>query len=184
MTISPDDPRDDRAMTAEQALRTLGLVADGRPVEPAVRARAEAYAAEHPGVRAELADQAAIREVLASEPAPVPAADFTDRVLAARSAPDPASGRILSLARRLSVAAALLLAVTVGGDLANPERAVADPSIEDQPHAVDAFGRDPFRAGDLDAGLQALFPDPARRGSASAHASLTEALAGSEDGEG
>lgn len=178
--MTPSD--DTRPLTDEQALRLIGLARDGRPVDAAELARAEAHAAAHPHVAAELADLAAISEVLASEPAPVASADFTERVLAARARPDAGAGRILTLARRLSAAAALLLVVTVGSDLASPDRAVADPDVQDQPHAVDAFGNDPFAADDLDAGLRALLPDPARRGSDAAHAELAADDEPDEDG--
>ncbi|MCB9898091.1 MAG: hypothetical protein H6825_08810 [Planctomycetes bacterium] len=162
VSLRPDEP-----MTDELCVFALSLVADGRPVPAELVRRAEAWADAHPACRGVLADFAAMGEALRDLPVPRARPGFAERVLAARESS--ASGaRVLVLARRMAVAAALLLAFTVVLETTHPREAVADPDVTVERHAVDAFRARPFAGDDLDAGLAELLPDPARRSSGAA----------------
>jgi hypothetical protein len=158
--LRPDEP-----MSDELCVFVLSLHADGRPLPAALLERARAWASAHPACRAALADFAAIGAILRSEPAPVARPGFVRRVLAARAAEAAGRGPALVLARRMAVAAALLLGLTVAAEIVLPRPAVADPDVTVERHAVDAFRPEPFQPDDLERGILTLLPDPARRSS-------------------
>src|SRR5262249_4752466 len=95
------------------------------------------------------------------EPAVAASAGFTGRVLAAvaRERGTPDEVLVLPLVRRLAVAAALLVAVTLGWSLARPAELQAGPDVQRHRHAVDGFRRTPFTPDDSDAGLRARLRD-------------------------
>ena len=153
-SLGPDDPMDD-----DLCLFVLMLDRDGREVPAALLERARAWADAHPRCRHAAADMAAVDAVLAGEPGRAAPDGFADRVLAAHRRRDGQGGRVLPMLQRLAVAAALLLAVTVGFDLRFPGGATAGDDLErDRPHALDLLRPDPFAAPDVDAGLEALLP--------------------------
>lgn len=159
-TLRPDEP-----MSDETCVFVLSLHADGRPVPPELLVRARAWAEDHPACRAMLGDFGAMSRALRALPVPRASARFAEGVLAARAAAGAAPADILTLARRMAVAAALLLGLTIVFDTSHPRSAMADPDVAAEPHAVDVFRAAPFADDDVDAALEALLPDPARRAS-------------------
>lgn len=153
-----------------EALAVLSRLRDGREVPAEQAARARELAAVDAGIAAMLAAWDRQSALLAQEPAASAPAGFTDRVLAAlateRGAPDEVL--VLPLVRRLAVAAALLVAVTLGWSLARPTELHAGADRPEQHHAVDGFRRTPFATDDIDAGLRARKDDPAFVGRADA----------------
>lgn len=157
--IGPDEP-----MTDELCLFVLSLARDGRRFHPRLLERAEAWAAERLACQRALADFAAMSDVFAHEPPRRATEGFTRRVLSERRRVA-RGGDVLPLLRRMSVAAALLLGLTLVFDMSFPAGAAADDELARQPHAIDALRPDPFSEVDLDAGLRALLPDATRLGS-------------------
>jgi len=143
-----------------EALALLSLLRDGRPVDALAAARARALAASDPEMAAMLAAWERQAALLAGEPGLHAPADFTERVLAA-ARPD-GRGELLTLpvARRLALAAALLLAVTLGWSLARPGTLRADPDLQRHRHAVDHFRATPFAHDDILRGLRGRVHDP------------------------
>ena len=160
MALGPDEQ-----MTDELCLFVLGLVQDGRTVQPLLVQRAREWAAEHPVCSQALVDFALMGQVLQTEPKQRASQGFTDEVLRKRRDQRLAGGQILPLLRRLSLAAALLLAVTLGFDLSFPDGAVADDKLEASSHLMDSLRPDPFagsaKSDALRVGLEVLLPDPA-----------------------
>jgi len=150
-----DDPMDD-----ERCLFVLSLLMDGRSVHPVLAERARSWAEEHPSCGQALRDFEAIRAVLREERELSPSEEFTERVLHEREA-GARSADITPLVRRLSLAAALLLALTLAFELQLPSSAIADADLSAQRHSIDELKPDPFGPPQLDAGLRALFPDAA-----------------------
>ncbi len=152
------DGRVDDAARAE-ALRVLSLLRDGRPVPAEEAQRARALAAADPGAAAMLAAWERQSAALAAQPARAASPGFTGRVLAAARGEQaqPAEVLVLSLVRRLALAAALLLSGTLGWSLAFPSVLRADPDVQRQRHAVDHFRPTPFAPDDLDAGLRGRY---------------------------
>lgn len=150
--MNPDDGID--AARAE-ALRVLSLLRDGRPVPADEAARARALAAADPAVAAMLAAWERQAAALAAEPARTASPGFTARVLAALAGrgAQPAEVLVLPLVRRLAMAAALLLAGTLGWSLAFPATLRADPDVLRARHAVDCFRPTPFAPDDVRAGM-------------------------------
>jgi hypothetical protein len=152
----------DRTLTEAERAEALALLSrlrDGRPVDAAAAAWAHAVAGSDAETRAMLAAWERQAALLAQEPPLAAPAGFTDRVLAA--ARGEAAGEVLSLpvARRLALAAALLLTVTLGWSLARPAALRADPDLQKNHHAVDGFRRTPFAPDDIEAGLRAWLRD-------------------------
>ena len=143
-----------------EALALLSLLRDGRPVDAEAAARARALAASDPEVGAMLAAWERQAALLAGEPALRAPADFTERVVAATR--QDGGGELLTLpvARRLALAAALLLAVTLGWSLARPGTLRADPDLQRHRHAVDHFRATPFGHDDILRGLRGRLNDP------------------------
>jgi anti-sigma factor RsiW len=148
-------------MDDTHCLFVLGLLRDGRPVDPELAAAARAHAAAHPQVATRARDLDRISDAVAALPEPTAGAEFTERVLVARRA-DAAAGRqtVTPLALRLAAAAALVLVAVLGFDAQRPTDAMADPDTEKQVFEADAFRADPYASPDLDAGLRALLPGP------------------------
>ena len=146
-----------------QALAVLSRLRDGCPVPAAEAASAQALAARDPQIAEMLAAWDRQAALLASEPAVGARPGFTDRVLAAlaRERSTPVEVLVLPFVRRLAVAAALLLTVSLGWTLARPSPVMADPDVQlHKHHAVDALRHTPFETDDLDAGLRARRLDP------------------------
>jgi hypothetical protein len=153
--LGADDPMDD-----ERCLFTLSLLMDGRSVHPQLADRARAWAEEHPGCHRALGDFEAIRDVLREERVALPSEGFTERVLEEHQQ-GARTGDVLPLVRRLSLAAALLLALTLGFDLQSPSSAHAGADLAAARHSIDELRPDPFGPAQLEDGLLVLFPDPA-----------------------
>jgi hypothetical protein len=152
-SLGPDEPLSDELCTY-----LLSLVRDGRGVHPRLVERAELWADEHPACRQTLGDFAVIGELLGDEAPRHASAEFTERVLSEQRRVRKA-GDVLPLLRRLSIAAALLLGLTLAFDMSFPADAAADDEVARQPHQIDKLRPDPFSGPDLDAGLLALLPD-------------------------
>jgi len=153
-SLGPDEPMND-----EFCSFVLSLRRDGRSLHPRLVERAEEWADAHPECRRTLGDFAAVGDLLASESPVRASAGFTDRVLTKRRQFG-RGGDVLPLLRRLSVAAALLLGLTLAFDMAFPAGAAADDELARQEHEIDSLRPDPFSDANLDAGLQILLPDP------------------------
>lgn len=159
-------PRDDRpqawsGMDDERCLFVLGLLRDGRPVDGALAAAAQAHLAARPRLQRVQAQLERISEVVATLKGPAPSADFSARVLAARAdalrrARTPPASFVL----RLSAAAALVLSVALFFDASRPQAALADPATDQQHFPGDAFRPEPYAPVDLEAGLRTLLPGP------------------------
>jgi hypothetical protein len=156
--IGPDEPMSDELCTL-----ILSLQRDGRRLDPRAVERAEAWASSHPACREALGDFAALGDLLSSEPARQASPGFTDRVLNRRRLLA-RGGDVLPLLRRLAIAAALLLGLTVAMDMTFPTGAAADDELARQEHQIDTLHPDPFAAPDLDGALQVLLPDVAPLG--------------------
>ena len=172
---TPSDKADkpDKAMDAERCLFVLGLHRDGRPLAADVLAAARAHAAEHPAT-ARAAEELALVSELVSElvdelPQLSASPGFSERVLAARGERQGVSRRIgnLPLARRVALAAALVLAVVLVYDASRPGDVLADPSPEKQVYEADVFRDTPYSQPDLEAGLAKMLPGPLDRSAAS-----------------
>jgi hypothetical protein len=149
-------------MTHALCLWVHSLLLDARDVPASLAERAAEHAHRCPACARELADWRAVSGVLREEPALAAPPGLAGRVTAAARAEG--GGEILPLARRLAVAAALVLAVTLVHDVVRPGTATADPDIARQPgHLIDAFRPDGTGPDDLRAGLRVLLPDPVRR---------------------
>lgn len=158
-SLGPDEP-----MSDEMCTFVLSLSRDGRSLHPRLVERAEAWADQHPACRRALTDFAIVGGVLAAEPSRQATQGFTERVLAEqRRVGRP--GEVLPLLRRLSMAAAVLLGLTLAFDLSFPAGAAADDELARQAHRIDVVRPDPFVPADLDAGLRALLPDATPLGS-------------------
>lgn len=140
----------------EGALFVLSLAQDGRPVPAELLSLARERAEANPTVAQAVADFARLSEVLGEEPASVTSPGFTEAVLG-RTRPARAVTP-MSLARRLAVAATLLLGLTIAWEGARPAPAAADPSQENQAYRGDAFRADPYAPPDIEAGLEQLLP--------------------------
>jgi hypothetical protein len=166
MTDRPiPEPSDDPIDEAEraEALAVLSRLRDDRPVPTADAARARELAARDPEIAATLAAWERQAAVLRSEPGVAARPGFADRVLAAmaRERNTPVEILVLPFVRQLAVAAALLVAVSLGWTMARPARLEANADLQHQRHhAVDSLRRTPFAADDLDAGLRARVADP------------------------
>ena len=138
-----------------EALAVLSRLRDGRPVDAATAAWAQSVAESDAETRAMLAAWERQAAVLAQEPPLAAPAGFTERVLAA--ARGEAAGEVISLpvARRLALAAALLLTVTLGWSMARPAALRADPDLQKNWHAVDNFRSTPWERDDILGGLRA-----------------------------
>ena len=149
-----------------EALAVLSRLRDDRPVPAAEAARARALAARDPEIAATLASWERQAAVLGREPGVIARPGFTDRVLAAmaRERSTPVEVLVLPFVRQLAVAAALLVAVSIGWTMARPARLEADADIQRAHHVVDSLRRTPFEADDLDAGLRARAKDAAFSG--------------------
>jgi len=157
------DPITDAERT--EALAVLSRLRDGRPVPAAEAASAQALAARDPQIADMLAAWERQAVLLASEPALSARPGFADRVLAAlaRESSTPVEVLVLPLVRRLAVAAALLVTVSLGWTLARPSPVMADADMQRHRHAVDDFRRTPFGPDDLDAGLRKRIDSPEAR---------------------
>ncbi len=164
--LNADDARQSETLSAEseQALAVLSRCLDGEPVEPSEEARARSRLDSDPALAAAWRDMGSAQAALAALPGLTASAGFADRVVAAAAAAAPTHepAPILPFVRRLAVAAAVTLGVTVGGGLARPLVAAADASIEQAWHAVDHFRSSPYAADDLARGIHSLLrsPDP------------------------
>jgi hypothetical protein len=167
--------RADEPMSKQVCLFVFSLLMDGRPVPKALEARAREFAANHPDCARIVADFELVRDVLGEELPAVASEGFSELVLQ-RSRE--AGGEILPLVRKLSLAAALLLGLTVSFQLSQPGAAVADDEFR-QDHVVDVLRPDPFGPLDLDGGLRELLSDWTPLGqsspTASDHAGIDEA---------
>jgi hypothetical protein len=156
--IGPDEPMSDELCTS-----LLSLHRDGRSLHPRLVERAETWASSHPACQQALGDFAAVSEVLSSEPSQSASRGFAERVLAKRRR-FARGGDALPLLRRLSIAAALLLGLTLIADMTFPAGAAADDELARQEHQIDTLHPDPFAAPDLEGALQVLLPDVAPLG--------------------
>jgi len=169
-----------RSLTDDEALFVLSLIQDGRAVPERLSAMAAEHGQTHPSVVAALGDFGLISEAFRAEAADPASASFTSRVLGqARAAsppklapndpptPSPELAQssnlrpsLLSfqLARRMAVAAALLLSLTLSWDALRPAPAAADPAQEQEFYRGDVFRPDPYGPVALDLGLQELLP--------------------------
>jgi hypothetical protein len=150
------DPLTDAERT--EALAVLSRLRDGRPVPAAEAASAQALAARDPQIAEMLAAWERQAALLASEPAVHARPGFTDRVLAAlaRERNTPVEVLVLPFVRRLAVAAALLVTVSLGWTLARPSPVMADPDVQrHKHHVVDSLRRTPFAPDDLQALMRA-----------------------------
>jgi len=143
-----------------EALALLSLLRDGRPVDGLAAARARELAASDPEVAAMLAAWERQAALLAGEPALRAPADFTERVVQAALGEPVGELITLPVARRLALAAALLLAVTLGWSMARPGTLRADPDLQRHRHAVDHFRATPFGHDDILRGLRGRVRDP------------------------
>lgn len=145
-------PPDDTTCLWVESLRL-----DGRPVEAGLARRVDATLAGRPDLRRAAAGFRARRALLA-EAVPLRARlGFTERVLAARRA---RSADVPTLARRLAIAAGLVLAVTLALDAIRPAALQAGSARERGRHAVDAFRAHPFAPDAVIEGLRARLLDP------------------------
>ncbi len=155
-------------MTDELCLFVLSLVKDGRTLHPTLVTRAQGWAETHPSCQQALGDFAALSEVFRTEPELKASEGFTESVLRKQRREQRQGAQILPLLRRLSMAAAVLLGLTVAFDLGFPGGAAADDELEAHVHLMDSLRPDPFggasKADALRAGLDALLPDPSPRG--------------------
>lgn len=153
-----------RDLCDDEALFVLSLIQDGRLVPEQLSSLARAHSAAHPAVSDALADFRLLSEALSEEADEVASAGFTGAVLEqvrGLRAPGPAASPFvvsLPLARRLAVAATVLLALTLSWDALRPAPAAADPAQEHQDYRGDVFRPDPYGPLDLDAGLKELLP--------------------------
>ncbi len=173
---TPEDSRDlspDRASGAapdlaelaenERCLSVLMLLHDGRPVQPALAAWAQAHVATHASCAAAYAELIEQSAALAATSSRRARPDFTDRVLSRRAPDDDAGGAradLLPFVRRLAVAAGLALALTLFAELVQPSDVTADSSLQTNRHAADHFRRGPFGPQDIEAGLRGRLKDP------------------------
>ena len=143
-----------------EALALLSLLRDGRSVDAQLAARARALAASDAEVAAMLAAWERQAALLAGEPALRAPADFTERVVEATRQEGQGELLTLPVARRLALAASLLLVVTLGWSLARPGTLRADPDLQRHRHAVDHFRATPFERDDILRGLRGRVHDP------------------------
>ncbi len=163
-------------MDDERCLFVLSLLMDGRAVDPELAAAARAHAAGHPDCARAVADWQAARAALAALPARTASSGFTARVLAAATAAGATTGAsgasgasgelcagdaagLLVFARRLALAAGLVLAATLGWDLAHPGALRADSGLQRHRHVVDHFRTGPFAPDAIEDGLRARLAD-------------------------
>lgn len=169
-----------RALTDEEALFVLSLIQDGRSVPEHLSALAREHSDAHPAIAEALGDFGLISEVFRSEAAEPASAGFTGEIVsrarevstaeAALSDGPRATHEVLretlqapsllsfQLARRMAVAAALLLSLTLSFDALRPTPAAADPAVEQQFYRGDVFRPDPYGPPALDIGLAELLP--------------------------
>jgi len=159
-----------RPLTDEEALFVLSVIQDGREVPERLGSLARQHSDAHPEIVEALGEFGLISEVFRSEAAEPASAGFTSETLnRARegATADPVLGNgptltpsLLSfqLARRMAVAAALLLSLTLGFDALRPTPAAADPAQEQQSYRGDVFRPEPYGPLALDLGLQELLP--------------------------
>jgi len=140
----------------EGALFVLSLAQDGRPVPSALLSLARERAEANPAVAQAAADFARLSELLGEEPASVTSPGFTEAVLGRTRSVRTVTSMVL--ARRLAVAATLLLGLTIAWEGARPAPAAADPSQENQSYRGDVFRADPYGPPDIEAGLEQLLP--------------------------
>ncbi len=145
------------AMNRERCLHVFSLLVDGRPVPAAVEHAARQFALGDEDCAVALEDYRTLHELLASEPGVQASPGFATRVVAARTDEGAA---VLPFVRRLALAAALALAVTVGWALATPQELMADGSLEADVHTVDHFRSSPYQTDDLTGGITSLLTDP------------------------
>lgn len=164
MTSPADKPSpagSPHAMDDARCLLVLGLLRDGRPVEPRLAETARGYAAARPALSAQADELSRISDAVAALPGMSASAGFTERVLAARRREAAAPPqRLLPLVLRLSAAAAVVLAVVLVDGVRRPVDTLADPAVEHQSFDADAFRTSPYAEPDLSAGLRALMPGP------------------------
>ncbi len=168
---APDDEGlDSGPMNDERCLFTLSRLGDGRPVEPALAAQAQAWAATHPECTAALRELAEHAALLAATPPLRARAGFATRVLSqalpavqalpiVQAGTQPARAGLLPFVRRLAIAAGLALAVTLCIDLARPGTLTADGDLQRLRHAADHFKPEAFGPQDIEAGLRARIRD-------------------------
>ena len=159
-----------RPLTDEEALFVLSLIQDGRAVPEQLGALARQHGAARPEIAEALGDFGLITEAFHSEAAEPASAGFTGETLSraregAAAAPVPGNGTTLTpslfsfqLARRMAVAAALLLSLTLSFDALRPTPAAADPAQEQQFYRGDVFRPEPYGPVALDLGLRELLP--------------------------
>ncbi len=152
MSAEADIPPDDTTCLWVESLRL-----DGRPIAAQVLLYCGTMLAARPDLRRTAEGFRARRALLAEAPPLRARAGFTERVLAARRA---RSADVPTLARRLAIAAGLVLAVTLALDAIRPAALQAGSARERGRHAVDAFRAHPFAPDAVIEGLRARLLDP------------------------
>ncbi|GEM_PF-3068589 len=169
-----------RPLTDEEALFVLSLIQDGRSVPEHLSALAHQHGEAHPAVAEALGDFCLMSEVFRSEAAEPASAGFTTELVSrvrevataepaindgpgatdepARETRPTPSLLSFQLARRMAVAAALLLSLTLSFDALRPTPAAADPAVEQQFYRGDVFRPEPYGPPALDVGLAELLP--------------------------
>ncbi|MFT7462888.1 MAG: hypothetical protein ACI9EF_001230 [Pseudohongiellaceae bacterium] len=149
-----------RDLSDQEALFVLSLIADGRDVPEKLSRLAHRREAESPDVAAALGDFGLISGALSDLSGEEPVSpDFTSRVLdQARESASTSTVVSMDWARRLAVAATLLLSVSLSWDALRPTPAAADPSQERQVYRGDVFRQEVYGPYDMDRGLRELLP--------------------------